>query len=65
MEAKYVREKIERGGKEFEVIDETDTDYAVEAPFDYADGTTKLLKLWWDKKYCTPIKCMSGERDWT
>ncbi len=42
--------KVRRGGETYEVIDETDLSVCVEMPFPFADGTTKLLKLWWDKK---------------
>jgi hypothetical protein len=52
--------KIERGGSIYEVIDEVDTDYQVQTLFRYSckDGKSdfRMLKLWWDKKYCNPVK---------
>jgi len=52
--------KIERGGSIYEVIDEVDTDYQVQTPFrvvcDNGEIKVKMLKLWWDKKYCNPVK---------
>jgi len=48
--------EIERDGKIYEVIDETETDYQVEIPFEFESEGTKLLKLWWSKKYCKLIR---------
>lgn len=43
--------KVERGGKEYEVLDETETDVLVEDEFLYADEPHKrMLQMWWDKK---------------
>ena len=44
--------EIIREGKIYEVINEQDDEYCVAAPFLFADGATRVLKLWWNKKYC-------------
>jgi len=48
---------IVRDGKLYEIIDESKTDYAVMAEFDFAEPPhERKLKLWWDKRYCTVVR---------
>lgn len=43
----------------YEVVDETETDYAVLVEFTFFDKKCKLekkkLKLWWDKNLCQKV----------
>ena len=49
--------KILRDGEAYEVVGETHENYAVLVSFDFANFPYKRkLKLWWDKKYCTPLR---------
>ena len=49
--------KILRDGEAYEVVGETHEEYAVLVSFDFANFPYKRkLKLWWDKKYCTPLR---------
>ncbi len=48
--------KITRNGNTCEIIDETQDEYCVAIPFNFAGGKTKTLKLWWNKKYCRIVE---------
>jgi len=47
--------KVKRDGNIYEVIDESDTDYAVEVEIEYQEGLKKE-KLWWSKKSCEIVE---------
>jgi len=48
--------KVERDGKIYKVVDETENEYCVEAEFDFYPDTKRILRLWWGKKYCKIVK---------
>lgn len=48
--------KIMRDGAVYTVVDETETDYAVEFAFLYEEEPrVRILKMWWSKELCKPI----------
>lgn len=49
--------RIRRDDRIYDVIDETETDYAVSVPFRYSEKPYVRNKtLWWDKKLCTKVE---------
>jgi hypothetical protein len=47
--------KITRDGEEYQVVDETESEYCVEVFILYYPNQLKSQKLWWDKKDCEPV----------
>jgi len=47
-------EYVKRNNKKYKVITYTDKEICVEASFQFADGTKKILKLWWNRIYLDP-----------
>jgi hypothetical protein len=50
MKIKYVK----RNNKKYEVMDFTDLGVCVKAPFQFADGTVRIIELWWNYEYLDP-----------
>lgn len=45
---------IKRNGEKYEVVDFTDKDVCVKAPFQFADGTIRIIEMWWNYDVLDP-----------